>query len=95
MSDIPIRSLAGARREVNLPPLWELCHGDCGHQLPHTSTPSEITHPQLGSVAISPYLTPTLTLTDLWAHQPRRQLRRDSGQWPEEFASGLWRSDQP
>lgn len=38
---------------------------DRGHQLPHTSTPSEITHPRPGSVAISPYLTLALTLTDL------------------------------
>lgn len=66
MSDVRIRGLARARREVNLPPLWGLCHGDYGHQLPHT-TPSGITHPQLGSVAISPYLTLPLplTLTDL------------------------------
>lgn len=45
-------------------PLGSCVRADRNRQLPYISSPSEIPQLQPGSVAISPYLTQSLALTD-------------------------------
>lgn len=83
-SDAPVPSPAGP--EPALPRSGSCVIANCV-QSPHTSTLQNHSPPAWLRRHFSLF-DPASDLTDLYAHQSRRQLRSDSGQWSEELALG-------